>query len=90
MFDATLAFRILMGFVVDWPRWKVVDVSLAADLNDHLSCLANYLYAAQRDLEQSGSADHALAAIKAANACTLEVIDLTSKLGLLGHDHHGP
>lgn len=79
-----------MGFVVHWQRGEAADASAAADLEDHLSCLVNYLYVAQRDLEGSGAADHALAAVKAANACTLEIIDLTAKLRLLGRPHHNP
>jgi hypothetical protein len=72
-----------MGFVLDWRRRKMLDVSVVAGIEDHLSC-------AQRDLERSGAADRALAAVKAANTCTLEIIDLTSKLRLPGGNHHNP
>jgi hypothetical protein len=79
-----------MGFVLDWRRRKMLDVSVVAGIEDHLSCLVNYLYVAQRDLERSGAADRALAAVKAANTCTLEIIDLTSKSQLPGGNHHNP
>ncbi len=59
-------------------------------LEKDLSCLTNYLYAAERDLEAHGSSSRALAAVKAANACTREIIQLTARLRLTEGGSHAP
>lgn len=56
---------------------SALDRGRTADaLRDNLSCLVNYLYAAERGLDGSDQR-RALDAIRAASACTDKLVDLT-------------
>ena len=66
---------------------SALDRGRTADaLRDNLSCLVNYLYAAERGLDGSDQR-RALDAIRAAGACTDKLVDLTLSTASASAEH---